>query len=413
MPTRRITALDFTPSALTPGDRLAARILGMDPLAFAEIPIGDRRYFHTCAWMLLLAMIVAGCGWSMFVMTFYPQAPGWAAYAVGALVATITAMFDRALTAEKGPAPLRNPAIPAIAFAARLSCSVTLSLAVSVGVSMVAVAPTITIMQQRAIDESNAPLLQVFDTKSKDEQTAIQHGRDDLDKSPARIDTMRAEESQIQARIDSLNQALAQAIADEAKQTLTRCLAICQEAQRRQVKLRADIETARHDLTTMVGRINVAEAEQESTRMRLTQDAANLVQARKTFEDEMKRDPRWVTLKIDPLQAFAMFLTLLHDPKLGEAATQLKLLLFPVILTLEFAFLLIRIGPPPYYRMVYNSIINRQLRIAAVQFHMDFGALGSWPSADSATRLPPLQLPAVSDTVGGDHNADIGYLDRI
>lgn len=223
---------------------------------------------------------------------------------------------------------------------------------------------------------------------------------------------MRAEESRIQARIDSLNQALARAITDEAKQTLTRCLAICQEAQRRQVKLRDDIETARHELTMMVGRINVAEAEQQTARTRLTQDAANLVQARKTFEDEMMRDPRWVTLKTDPLQAFAMFLTLLRDPKLGEAATQLKLLLFPVILTLEFAFLLIRIGPPPYYRMLYNLIINRQLRTAAVQFHRDFGTLGSWRSADGAARLPPLQLPAISDMAAGDHSANISYLDR-
>jgi hypothetical protein len=412
MPIARIAALDFAPSVLTPGNRLAARILGMDPLVFAELLIGDRRYFHTCAWMLLLAMMVAGSGWTMFVMTFYPLAPAWAAYAVGVLVATITAMFDRALTAEKGPASLRNRAIPAIAFAARLSCSVTLSLAVSIGVSMVAVAPTITIMQLRAIDESNASLLQMFDTKIQNEQTAIQHRRGDLDKSPTRIDAMRVGESQIQARIDSMNQALAQAIADEAEQTLTRCLAICQEAQRRQVKLRGDIETARHDLTTMVARINAAETEQERTRAQLTQDAANLVQARKTFEDEIKRDPRWVTLKSDPLQAFAMFLTLLRDPKLGEAATQLKLLLFPVVLTLEFAFLLIRIGPPPHYRMLYNSIINRQLRAAALQFHRDFGTLGSWPSADRAARLPPLQLPAVSDVAEGDHGANISYLDR-
>lgn len=393
----RIAALDFIPSKLSIGDRLAARILGMDPLIFSELLVADRRYFHTCAWMLMLSMVVAGSGWTLFAMTFYPAAPKWAAYAIGVLVATITAMFDRALTAQKGPAGLRNPLIPAMAFAARLACSVALSLAVSIGVSMVAVAPTITSMQQSLIDKSNESLLDAFDTKNKNEDTEIQNRGVDVPKSAAEILVMRSEESNIQARIERLNQELETAIADEAKEIRTGCRERCHEAQSRQAKIRKDLQSAHQDLTAKLKEIGDAQDAQSKTLEQLNTDRAKLTQSRTNYAQQLKRDH---TLQTDPLQAFAMFLTLLRDPKLGEAATQLKLLLFPVILTIEFAFLLVRIGPPPHYRMLYNSIVNRQLRIAAVQLYKDFGVPGSWPSPTDATHPRALPFPAESELSG-------------
>lgn len=374
--------MSYTLSRLTLADRLTALILGMDPDVFGCLLRGDRRYFHTCAWMLLLAMVVAGGGWAIFTTTFYPAAPRWAAYFIGILVATIIAMFDRALTAPKGPASLRNRVVGPIPFAARLACSVALSFAVSVGVAMVAVAPTITRLQQDEIDKLNAPRQTEIDNQISKLQSDIDNRRAAIKTALDRIADLDKANQTIETRIGVMNTDRTQAVKDITHQYLTKCKDLCREAIKRRDDLTLYIE---NDTTNRNNNLQLIAATQQTLQTNQG-DLDKAVEAfrgkQDTVVEKVQSDTRWRALATDPLQAFSAFLTLRNNPKLGQAARHLGWLLFFPILALEFGFLLIRLGPPVSYRLLYNSSVNEILRDEANKYHA------------ASTTLFPLPLPS-------------------
>ena len=374
--------MPHTLSRLTLADRLTALILGMDPDVFGWLLRGDRRYFHTCAWMLLLAMVVAGGGWAIFTTTFYPAAPRWAAYFIGTLVATIIAMFDRALTAPKGPASLRNRVVGPIPFAARLACSVALSFAVSVGVAMVAVAPTITRLQQDEIEKLNAPRQKEIDNQTSKLQSDIDNRRAVIKTAQERIADLDNANKTLNTRIGVMYTDRTLATKDITREYRTKCKELCREAIKRRDDLTRYID---NDTTTRNNNLQLIKETQQT--LQTTQgDLDKAVEAVRGKQDavveKVQSDTRWRTLATDPLQAFSAFLTLRDDPKLGKAASHLGWLLFFPILALEFGFLLIRLGPPVSYRLLYNSGVNEILRDEANKYH-----------AATATLLP-LPLPS-------------------
>ncbi|MBU1664738.1 MAG: DUF4407 domain-containing protein, partial [Gammaproteobacteria bacterium] len=307
--------------------------------------------------LLVLLFVLALLVWTAFAASFLPL---WAAIPIGLLIGALIYSIDRAISASDWELAgvLRNePHGQAywIKTVARILIASLLAQATAVGATLWMFSGAISNRLHDNRAASNAPVEAEY-TRQKAELKARL-----LDPIQQEITARQGEREVLHTRIESAQRQLseARALASEARIESGREQEgglpgyVRGKGPRWQEAKRQENEAYRLTEATALenaqGQARIVGLGQEISLLTKTleeRNAAFRAQARE-LDLEKLRDPRWLSLKDDPLLRWNALDEIENDPKSGPVARKFGLLMTTVLLTLELSFLFVKVACAP------------------------------------------------------------------
>jgi hypothetical protein len=348
---------------------------------------------------LLLAGVLALVAWSAFFLQFNPV---WLALPLALLVAAIVFRLDQAMSASDWELAgvLRQGPLPREWYykvGARVLVAWLLAYATALGLMLALFSDAITNHLQIERSKANVPIDQEYSALKDDLRRRLVAP---LETELAALNSQRSHlQTNVQANLNRQDDALARASA--ARIEADREKVGGQVAGQRYIPgegprwAEAQRQQKEADRLSSIATANVGglESQIREAHVRIDSKSAELRQANQEFARQISEldkrklsDPRFIPVRDDPLMRYVAFEEMKSDPKQGAAVSHLSFMAQMLLLTLELAFLLVKLVFAP--ASVYTVRLITKTKLEAAHVAGDFAG-----NRDEMRRQrPPLRV---------------------